>query len=97
LYFWFDECIVVDVELCWCVCVDMYCCFGFYLIEMSEYFFEYVLWYLYDECEVEWLCIFVGVYVGISEENVVEYEESCCVLVVGEILFLEISVIEYVL
>ena len=54
--------------------VDMYRRLGYYPTETSEHSAEYVSWYLHDEREVERLRIPVGVYLGISEENVAEYE-----------------------
>jgi alpha-galactosidase len=95
LYPRLDECIAADAELRRRVRVDMYRRLGYYPTETSEHSSEYVSWYLHDEREIERLRIPVGVYIGISEENVAEYEESRRALAAGETLPLEASATEY--
>jgi alpha-galactosidase len=95
LYPLLDARIAADEQLRRRVRVDMYRRLGYYPTETSEHSSEYVSWYLHDEREVERLRIPVGVYVGISEENVEEYEESRRALAAGETLPLETSATEY--
>jgi alpha-galactosidase len=73
----------------------MYRRLGYYPTETSEHSSEYVSWYLRDQREIERLRIPVDVYLGISEENVAEYEESRRALAAGETLPLETSATEY--
>lgn len=95
LYPLLDERIAADAELRRRVRVDMYRRLGYYPTETSEHSSEYVSWYLHDEREVERLRIPVGAYIGISEENVAEYEETRRALAAGETLPLETSATEY--
>jgi alpha-galactosidase len=54
-----------------------------------------VAWYRHDEREVSRLRIPVGVYLGISEENVADYERTRQALLAGERLPMETSATEY--
>ncbi|GAA3207184.1 alpha-glucosidase/alpha-galactosidase [Nonomuraea helvata] len=76
LYPRLDEAIARDPGLLRRVRVDMYRRLGYYPTETSEHSAEYVPWYLHDETEVERLRIPVGAYLGISEENVRQYEAT---------------------
>ena len=95
LYPRLDARIAADEQLRRRVRVDMYRRLGYYPTETSEHSSEYVSWYLHDEREIERLRIPVDVYLGISEDNVAEYEESRRALAAGETLPLETSATEY--
>ena len=95
LYPRLDARIAADDQLRRRVRVDMYRRLGYYPTETSEHSSEYVSWYLHDEREIERLRIPVDVYLGISEDNVAEYEESRRTLAAGETLPLETSATEY--
>ena len=95
LYPRLDERIAADPELRRRVRVDMYRRLGFYPTETSEHSAEYVPWYLHDEREVDQLRIPVDAYVGISEENVAEYERTRAILAAGGGLPLEHGATEY--
>src|SRR4051794_22767682 len=95
LYPRLDARIAADDQLRRRVRVDMYRRLGYYPTETSEHSSEYVSWYLHDAREVERLRIPVDVYLGISEENVAEYEESRRALAAGDTLPLETSATEY--
>jgi alpha-galactosidase len=75
--------------------VDMYRRLGFYPTETSEHSSEYVAWYLRDPREVERLRIPVGVYLGISAENVADYEHTRELLAAGKDVPLESEATEY--
>jgi alpha-galactosidase len=95
LYRRLDERIDADPELRRRVRVDMYRRLGYYPTETSEHSSEYVPWYLHDEREVARLRIPVDAYIGISEENVAEYELMRATLAAGEVVPLEHSATEY--
>lgn len=95
LYPRLDERIAEDEQLRRRVRVDMYRRLGFYPTETSEHSSEYVPWYLHDPREVDRLRIPVDVYLGISQENVAEYDETRRALAAGESLPLETSATEY--
>src|SRR3954468_15174217 len=95
LYPRLDGRITADPELQRRVRVDMYRRLGYYPTETSEHSSEYVPWYLHDQREIDRLRIPVDVYLGISEGNVAEYEESRRALAAGETLPLETSATEY--
>lgn len=76
LYPALDARIAADPELRRRVRVDMYKRIGFYPTETSEHSSEYTGWYLKSSAEIERLRINVGEYVGISEENVAEFEHT---------------------
>jgi alpha-galactosidase len=95
LYRRLDERIDADPELRRRVRVDMYRRLGYYPTETSEHSSEYVPWYLHDEREVARLRIPVDAYIGISEENVAEYELMRATLAAGEVVPLEHGATEY--
>jgi alpha-galactosidase len=89
LYPLLDERIATDPDLRRRVRVDMYRRLGYYPTETSEHSSEYLPWYLHHPEEIERLRIPVGDYVGISEENVREYEATKRRLAEGEDFELE--------
>ncbi|GIH16172.1 alpha-glucosidase/alpha-galactosidase [Rugosimonospora africana] len=95
LYPRLDERIAADPELRRRVRVDMYRRLGYYPTETSEHSSEYVPWYLHDEREVQRLRIPVDTYLGISEGNVAEYEQTRALLAADEVVPLEHSATEY--
>jgi alpha-galactosidase len=95
LYPRLDERIAEDLELRRRVRVDMYRRLGYYPTETSEHSSEYVPWYLHDEREVERLRIPIDAYIGISEENVADYERTRALLRAGQVVPLEHSATEY--
>jgi alpha-galactosidase len=95
LYPRLDAKIAADPELRRRVRVDMYRRLGYYPTETSEHSSEYVPWYLHDQREIERLRIPVDVYLGISADNVTEYEQTRSALAAGETLALESSATEY--
>ena len=76
LYPRLDERIAADPELRRRVRVDMYRRLGYFPTESSEHSAEYLPWYMHSDSEIERLRIPVGDYLGISRENVAEYEET---------------------
>ena len=84
LYPRLDERIANDPELRRRVRVDMYRHLGYYPTESSEHSAEYLPWYMHSDAEIERLRIPVGDYLGISRENVEEYEETRRKLLAGE-------------
>ena len=84
LYPRLDERIASDPELRRRVRVDMYRRLGYYPTESSEHSAEYLPWYMRSDSEIERLRIPVGDYLGISRENVAEYEETRRRLQAGE-------------
>ena len=77
LYPLLDERIAADPELRRRVRVDMYRRLGYYPTETSEHSSEYVPWYLRPRRARSSGCgIPVGEYIGISEENVAEYDAA---------------------
>lgn len=95
LYPRLDERIAEDPELRRRVRVDMYRRLGYYPTETSEHSSEYVPWYLHDDREIERLRIPVDAYIGISEENVADYERTRALLAAGQVVPLEHSATEY--
>ncbi|QIM22235.1 alpha-glucosidase/alpha-galactosidase [Phycicoccus sp. HDW14] len=89
------ERVAADPELRRRVRVDMFRRLGWYPTETSEHSSEYVPWYLHDDAEVERLRIPVGDYLGISEDNVREYDHTREVLDAGGDLDLPEEVAEY--
>jgi alpha-galactosidase len=84
LYPRLDERIAEDPELRRRVRVDMYRHLGYFPTESSEHSAEYLPWYMHSDAEIERLRIPVGDYLGISRENVAEYEETRAKLLAGE-------------
>jgi alpha-galactosidase len=95
LYPLLDAKIAADPELRRRVRVDMYRRLGYYPTETSEHSAEYLPWYLHHDSEVERLRIPVGDYVRISEENLVEYEQTRAGLLAGEPLTIDRDSTEY--
>lgn len=95
LYPLLDQRIAADPELRRRVRVDMYRRIGYYPTETSEHSSEYVPWYLSHPSEVERLRLKVGEYVGISEENLAEYQQVRAVLADTDILEIDSGSTEY--
>jgi alpha-galactosidase len=95
LYPLLDERIAGDPELRRRVRVDMYRRLGYYPTETSEHSSEYVPWYLHDPREIERLRIPIDDYIGISEENVADYERTRDTLAAGGTIPLEQEATEY--
>lgn len=84
-----------DPELRRRVRVDVFRRFGYYPTETSEHSSEYLPWYLREDAEIDRLRLPVGAYVGISEENVEDYEDTRRRLQAGIDLELTEEVSEY--
>jgi alpha-galactosidase len=95
LYPLLDERIATDPELRRRVRVDMYRRLGYYPTETSEHSSEYVPWYLHDPREIERLRIPIDDYLGISAENVAEYEQTRAILAAGGTIPLQHEATEY--
>ena len=95
LYPLLDAKIAGDPELRRRVRVDMYRKLGYYPTETSEHSSEYVPWYLKHDEEVERLRIAVSGYIGISEDNLREYQETRAALAAGEPLAMDRDSTEY--
>ncbi|CAN5164637.1 alpha-glucosidase/alpha-galactosidase [soil metagenome] len=95
LYPLLDERIAADPELRRRVRIDMYRRLGYYPTETSEHSSEYVPWYLRHPGEVERLRLNVGEYVGISQENMAEYEQVRAELRSSDILAIDAGSTEY--
>jgi len=95
LYPLLDAKIASDPELRRRVRVDMYRKLGYYPTETSEHSSEYVPWYLKHDEEVERLRIAVSGYIGISEDNLREYDETRATLAAGEPLAMDRDSTEY--
>ncbi len=95
LYPLLDAKIASDPELRRRVRVDMYRKLGYYPTETSEHSSEYVPWYLKHDEEVERLRIAVSGYIGISEDNLREYQETRAILAAGEPLAMDRDSTEY--
>ena len=76
LYDRLDAAVERDAELRRRVRVEMYRRLGYYPTETSEHSAEYVSWLLRHDAEIDRLRIPVGDYLGISAENVREYERT---------------------
>jgi alpha-galactosidase len=95
LYPLLDAKIASDPELRRRVRVDMYRKLGYYPTETSEHSSEYVPWYLKHDEEVDRLRIAVSGYIGISEDNLREYDETRATLAAGEPLAMDRDSTEY--
>ncbi|MBN9374050.1 MAG: alpha-glucosidase/alpha-galactosidase, partial [Cellulomonas sp.] len=84
LYPRLDERIAQDEQQRRRVRVDMYRRLGYFPTESSEHSAEYLPWYMHSDAEIERLRIPVGDYLGISRENVAEYEQTRDKLLAGE-------------
>ncbi|MEV0146081.1 MULTISPECIES: alpha-glucosidase/alpha-galactosidase [unclassified Nonomuraea] len=76
LYRRLDAAVEADPQLRRRVRVEMYRRLGHYPTETSEHSSEYVPWLLHHDAEIDRLRIPVGAYVGISEENIREYQRT---------------------
>jgi alpha-galactosidase len=87
--------IEADPELKRRVRVEMFSRIGFYPTETSEHSSEYLDWFLRSPKQVERYRIEPLQYIGISEQNVAEYESARRALATGEDLELEEGAAEY--
>jgi alpha-galactosidase len=95
LYPLLRERILADPELQRRVRVEMYQRFGFYPTETSEHSAEYLSWFLRSESQIERFRLEPLVYIGISEENVAEFQQAKQALADGTPLELSDEVAEY--
>ena len=63
--------------------VDMFTRLGYYPTETSEHSSEYLPWYLSHDDEIARLRITIGDYLGISAENLREYDQTRAALAAG--------------
>ncbi|MFP3466862.1 alpha-galactosidase [Leifsonia sp. SIMBA_070] len=84
-----------DPELLRRVRVEMFRRIGFYPTETSEHSSEYLDWFLRSPEQIERFRLNPLEYVGISEENVAEFEHAKAALAAGEALQLEEGAAEY--
>jgi alpha-galactosidase len=89
------ERIAADPELERRVRVEIFRRIGYYPTETSEHSAEYLSWFLRDDAQVERFRIEPLQYIGISRENVAEYEQARTLLDAGEDLPLEGGASEY--
>jgi alpha-galactosidase len=87
--------IAADPELERRVRVEMFRRIGFYPTETSEHSSEYLGWFLRSSEQIERYRIEPLQYLGISEENVAEFEHAKRALAAGEPLELEEGAAEY--
>ena len=87
--------IEADPELRRRVRVEMFRRLGFYPTETSEHSSEYLAWFLRSPAQVERFRIEPLQYVGISLDNVAEFEKAKQALAVGDLLELEEGATEY--
>jgi alpha-galactosidase len=78
------ERIASDPQLERRVRVEMFRRIGFYPTETSEHSAEYLDWFLRDPAQVERFRLEPLTYIGISEENVAEFEQARRLLTAGE-------------
>ena len=95
LYPLLREAIERDPELRRRVRVEIFERIGFYPTETSEHSSEYLSWFLRDPEQIERFRLRPLEYVGISEENVAEFEHAKAALAAGEPLELEEGAAEY--
>jgi len=95
LYPRLDAAIEADPELRRRVRVEMYRRLGAYPTETSEHSSEYLDWFLRSPEQIERFRIEPLQYLGISEENVAEFEQAKQALAAGEPLALEEGAAEY--
>lgn len=89
------ERIAADPELERRVRVEIFRRIGFYPTETSEHSSEYLSWFLHDDAQVERFRIEPLQYIGISRDNVAEYERTRELLAAGAPLPLEEGATEY--
>lgn len=95
LYPVLDARIATDPQLRRRVRVDMYRRLGYYPTETSEHSSEYVPWYLHHDSEIERLRIPVDAYVGMSEDNVADFERTRKLIERGAQIELSTGATEY--
>ncbi len=95
LYPLLREAIERDPELRRRVRVEIFERIGFYPTETSEHSSEYLSWFLRSPEQVERFRLQPLEYLGISEENVAEFEHAKAALAAGEPLELEEGAAEY--
>jgi alpha-galactosidase len=95
LYPLLREAIERDPELRRRVRVEIFTRIGYYPTETSEHSSEYLDWFLRSPEQIERFRLQPLEYVGISEENVAEFEHAKAVLAEGAELELEDSATEY--
>lgn len=95
LYPLLREAIERDPELRRRVRVEIFERIGFYPTETSEHSSEYLSWFLRDPEQIERFRLRPLEYLGISEENVAEFEHAKAALAAGEPLELEEGAAEY--
>jgi alpha-galactosidase len=84
LYPALDAAIAADPQLLRRARVDMYRRLGYYPTETSEHSSEYVPWYLRHDGEVGRLRLTPGEYLGISKQNLADYEATRAAVAAGE-------------
>ncbi|WP_349866389.1 alpha-galactosidase [Leifsonia sp. WHRI 6310E] len=89
------EAIARDPELRRRVRVEIFSRIGFYPTETSEHSSEYLDWFLRSPEQIERFRLRPLEYIGISEENVAEFEHARAALAAGEPLELEEGAAEY--
>jgi alpha-galactosidase len=95
LYPLLDAAIAADPELSRRVRVEIYRRIGYYPTETSEHSSEYLSWFLRSDEQIERYRLRPLEYVGISEENVAEFESAKISLAAGTDLELEQGAAEY--
>ncbi|MGG7507439.1 alpha-glucosidase/alpha-galactosidase [Plantibacter sp. YIM 135249] len=89
------EAIERDPELRRRVRVEIFSRIGYYPTETSEHSSEYLSWFLRSPEQIERFRLQPLEYIGISEENVAEFEHARAALAKGEALELEDGAAEY--
>ncbi|MGN6427611.1 MAG: alpha-galactosidase [Leifsonia sp.] len=95
LYPLLREAIEKDPELLRRVRVEIFRRIGFYPTETSEHSSEYLDWFLRSPEQIERFRLNPLEYIGISEENVAEFEHAKAALAAGDELELEEGAAEY--
>jgi alpha-galactosidase len=95
LYPLLREAIERDPELRRRVRVEIFSRVGYYPTETSEHSSEYLSWFLRSPEQIERFRLRPLEYIGISEENVAEFEHARAALAAGEPLELENGAAEY--
>ncbi len=95
LYPILDARIDADPELRRRVRIDMYRRLGRFPTESSEHSAEYVPWYLHHDEEVSRFRLRPAEYVGISEDNVAEYQRTAAAVRDGTPIAFETDAVEY--
>jgi alpha-galactosidase len=95
LYPLLDAAIEKDPELRRRVRVEIYSRIGYYPTETSEHSSEYLSWFLRSDEQIERYRLRPLEYLGISEENVAEFEAAKSALALGQELKLEEGAAEY--